>query len=158
MIYLRTKGCDVMSTISSDTKFLGNGKWVNQDTGEMIEVNEVVKRVPRSGFEITYLTYFMDLFDKLGGQKYQVFKYIIENRSRDNNTLVTTNKELSRLTKTSTKTVQDTINLLKEAGLIERRMGAIMLNPKLVHRGSNQKEKYLLQRFEPFDQADSTEK
>ncbi|MEL6018005.1 replication/maintenance protein RepL, partial [Escherichia coli] len=96
-----------MSTISSDTKFLGNGKWVNQDTGEMIEVNEVVKRVPRSGFEITYLTYFMDLFDKLGGQKYQVFKYIIENRSRDNNTLVTTNKELSRLTKTSTKTVQD---------------------------------------------------
>lgn len=56
MIYLRTKGCDVMSTISSDTKFLGNGKWVNQDTGEMIEVNEVVKRVPRSGFEITYLT------------------------------------------------------------------------------------------------------
>ena len=63
-----------MSTISSDTKFLGNGKWVNQDTGEMIEVNEVVKRVPRSGFEITYLTYFMDLFDKLGGQKYQVFK------------------------------------------------------------------------------------
>ena len=82
----------------------------------------------------------MDLFDKLGGQKYQVFKYIIENRSRDNNTLVTTNKELSRLTKTSTKTVQDTINLLKEAGLIERRMGAIMLNPKLVHRGSNQKK------------------
>ncbi|EPC69205.1 replication protein [Lacticaseibacillus paracasei subsp. paracasei Lpp71] len=50
------------------------------------------------------------------------------------------------------------MNLLKEAGLIERRMGAIMLNPKLVHRGSNQKEKYLLQRFEAFDQADSTEK
>ncbi|MEQ6219657.1 replication/maintenance protein RepL [Levilactobacillus brevis] len=83
----------------------------------------------------------MDLFDKLGGQKYQVFKYIIENRSRDNNTLITTNKELSRLTKTSTKTVQDTINLLKEAGLIERRMGAIMLNPKLVHRGSKSKRK-----------------
>ena len=144
--------------LSNDRILFGNGKWVNQDTGEMIEVNEVVKRVPRSGFEITYLTYFMDLFDKLGGQKYQVFKYIIENRSRDNNTLVTTNKELSRLTKTSTKTVQDTINLLKEAGLIERRMGAIMLYPKLVHRGSNQKEKYLLQRFEAFDQADSTEK
>ncbi|MEQ6219666.1 helix-turn-helix transcriptional regulator [Levilactobacillus brevis] len=26
-----------MSTISSNTKFLGNGKWVNQDTGVRVE-------------------------------------------------------------------------------------------------------------------------
>lgn len=126
--------------------------------GAPIEVDEIVKSVPRQGFEITYLTYLVDLFDKLGGKKYRVFKYIIMHKSNDDNSLIITTKELAKVTNTSIQTVQSTINLLRNAGLIQKKVGSIMLNPKVAHRGTNQKEKYLLQRFEAFDQADSTEK
>lgn len=117
--------------------------------GEPILADEVVKKVRRNGFEITYLAYFIDLFDKLGGKKYIVFKYIIEHKSAEN-TLIITIRELAEKTKTSTRTVQDTLNLLKEAGLIKCRTGAITLVPKLVHRGNDRREAYLMQKFEVF--------
>lgn len=117
--------------------------------GEPILADEVIKKVNRNGFEITYLAYFIDLFDKLGGKKYVVFKYIIENKSADN-TLIITVRELAEKTGTSTRTVQDTLKLLREAGLIKCRTGAIMLVPKLAHRGSDRREAYLMQKFEVF--------
>lgn len=121
--------------------------------GEPIIADEVVKKVKRRGFEITYLTYFIDLFDKLGGKKYIVFKYIIEHKSAEN-TLIITIRELAEKTKTSTKTVQETLKLLKEAGLIKTRSGSIMLIPKMAHRGSDRKEAWLMQKFESFDDND----
>ena len=73
-------------------------------TGEPIIADEVVKKVNRNGFEITYLTYLVDLFDKLGGKKYTVFKYILAHKSAEN-TLIITTRELAEKTSTSTKTV-----------------------------------------------------
>lgn len=118
--------------------------------GEPIEAEEIIKKVPRNGFEITYLAYFVDLFDKLGGKKYIVFKYIIENKNSDNQ-LIITNRELSAKTGVSLKTVSDTLKILKEANLISVRTGSIMLLPKLAHRGSDKREAYLMQKFETFD-------
>ena len=71
-------------------------------TGEPIIADEVVKKVNRNGFEITYLTYLIDLFDKLGGKKYTVFKYILAHKSAEN-TLIITTRELAEKTSTSTK-------------------------------------------------------
>lgn len=152
---------------SPETIYQGREAYVKIDldalnkTGEVkpisepILADEVVKKVDRTGFEITYLAYFIDLFDKLGGKKYVVFKYIIENKSSDN-TLIITVRELAERTKTSTRTVQDTLKLLKEAGLIKCRTGAIMLLPKLAHRGTSRREAWLMQKFEAFDPDDST--
>ena len=111
--------------------------------------DDIVKKVPRAGFEITYLSYFFDLFDQLAGKKYAVLKYILQHKSAEN-TLIITNRELAKKCSVSTKTVVDTLKLLRDAGLIQTRTGAIMLNPKLAHRGSDQKEKYLLQKFVEF--------
>ena len=66
------------------------------------------------------------------------------------NTLIITVRELAEKTGTSTRTVQDTLKLLREAGLIKCRTGAIMLVPKLAHRGSDRREAYLMQKFEVF--------
>lgn len=129
---------------------------INEETGEIqiigdtIEVDQVVKKVERQGFEITYLSYFFDLFDKLGGQKYKVLKYIIEHKDV-NNQLIITNRELATKCNVGINTVTETLKLLREAGLIRTRVGSIMLIPKLAHRGSSKKELYLMQKFESFD-------
>ena len=134
---------------SNNTIYQRTDEWVNQRTGETIEADQVIRKVPRNGFEITYLAYFMDLFDKLGGKKYVVFKYILSNKSTEN-TLIITNRELAEKTGTSLQTVSDTLKLLRESGLLTQRTGAIMLHPQLAHRGSERKEAYLLQKFVSF--------
>lgn len=152
---------------SNDTIYQGREAYVKIDakalheTGEVriisepIEAEQIVKKVPRNGFEITYLAYFCDLFDKLGGKKYVVFKYIIEHKNSDNQ-LIITNRELAEKCNVGINTVTDTIKLLKEANLISVRTGAIMLLPKLAHRGSDRKEAYLMQKFEAFDDKGDT--
>lgn len=146
-----------------DTLYKGRDTYVKIDRnayeqrGEIIpldapiETEQVLKKVPRNGFEITYLAYFCDLFDKLGGKKYIVFKYIIEHKNNENQ-LIITNRELAKKCGVGINTVTDTLKLLKEAGLIRTRVGSIMLLPKLAHRGSDRKEAYLMQKFEAFDE------
>lgn len=129
----------------------GRDVWVNQRTGEAVEADQVVKKVDRTGFEITYLMYFMELFDKLGGQKYKVVRYILENRSKAENTLIITTEELAKKSKVSRQTVSDALKIMENANLIKRRTGAIMVNAQLVHRGSVGKERYLMQKFEIFE-------
>ena len=139
-----------------DTIYRGHSKWlkvpVNYEAkpGEdVIITDDIVRKVPRNGFEITYLTYLFDMFDKLAGKKYAVVKYILENKSRDN-TLIITTRELAKKSGVGYNTVIETLKLLKEANLIQTRNGAIMLSPKLAHRGTDKTEKYLLQKFEAF--------
>ena len=39
-----------------------------QKKEDVIETDDIVKKVPRVGFEITYLSYFFNLFDQLAGK------------------------------------------------------------------------------------------
>ena len=67
--------------------------------------------------------------------------------------MIITTRELAEKTKTSLPTVSATLKLLlKESNLIQQRTGAIMLNPKLAHRGKDTKEKYLLTKFDMFEE------
>lgn len=140
----------------NDTLYRGVTRWlqvpndyVAKNGENVIDADDIVKKIPRNGFEITYLTYLFDLFDKLGGRKYQVLKYILQNKSTDN-TLIITTRELAKKCNVSTKTVIETLHILRDANLIETRTGAIMLNPKIAHRGSDGTERYLLQKFAVF--------
>ena len=122
--------------------------------GEPFVADASVTKVDRSGFEITYLAYLFDVFDQLGGQKYKVFKYIVEHKSSEN-TLIITNRELADKCNVSTKTVSDALKLLREKGLIATRTGAIMLLPKIAHRGKKGREQYLMHKFQEFDNTPS---
>jgi len=140
-----------LQKVQNNVIYQGQDVWINQRTGETIKADQVIRKVPRNGFEITYLAYFIDLFDKLGGKKYVVFKYILSHKSQEN-TLIITTRELAEKTNTSTKTVIETLKLLREAGLITTRTGSIMLHPQLAHRGTERKEAYLLQKFVEFNE------
>ena len=67
----------LIPTDSSD--YSGGDFWVNTRTGEKVRARLSVTKTGRNDFEITYLIYLLDLFDKLGGKKYQVLKYILNN-------------------------------------------------------------------------------
>ncbi|WP_294402641.1 replication/maintenance protein RepL [uncultured Clostridium sp.] len=131
-------------------KYKGVERWQNLETGEIIETDSVTKEVRRSNFMITYITYMLDLFDLLGTKKMQVVKYIFKNMPTSTNTLVITTNELAEKSGVSKPVVIETLKLLESNGLITRRVGSLMINPKMLHKGSNQKEKYLLTQFKEF--------
>ncbi|OOR04431.1 hypothetical protein BW897_32025 [Bacillus cereus] len=137
--------------IENEIIYNGKSRWRNLDTGEIIETDEVIKKTPRNGFMITYLTAIVQLIDSLGNKKMQVVKYILENMDKSTNTLIITTRELTEKSKVSRQTVIDTLKTLEQAQIITRRIGAIMIHPSLVHRGKDTKEKYLLARFEDFN-------
>lgn len=133
-------------------KFTGCDEWVNTRTGEKRLVDTFEKPLGRKpgSFMIAYLAEIITLIDKLGNQKMQVVKYILEHMNKSNNTLVITYRELSEKSNTSYKTVADTIKLLKEAGLVETRTGAIMLNPHLMNNKKPEGEATMMVTYKNF--------
>lgn len=146
----------------NETLYKGRSRWLQvpmnyePKPGEnVIDTDNVIKKVDRNGFEITYLSYFFDLFDQLAGRKYAVVKYILQHKSSEN-TLIITNRELAKKCNVGINTVTETLKILREAGLIITRTGAIMINPKLAHRGKVGRERYLLQKFEEFGEENES--
>lgn len=134
----------------NEVLYKGISRWQNLDTGEIIEADEAIKRTGRNGFMITYLTAIIQLIDNLGNKKMEVVKYILNNMEKSTNTLIITTRELATKSKTSKQTVIETLKALEEAQIITRKTGAIMIHPKLIHRGNQGKEKYLLARFQEW--------
>lgn len=134
---------------------------VNPDTGEYIgevkRVDVVIKEVPRTGFAITYLSSIINLIDSIGNKKMQVVKYVLKNMD-SNNILLQTVREVADGCGCSVQTVNDTLKLLEQAGIIARKTGAIMLSPKLVHKGNARKERYLMAKFVEINSVEEVPK
>lgn len=138
-------------------QYLGTSVWAKLDaegkpTGEVKEVDEFEADLDtrRNGFMITYLGAMISLIDKLGTKKLQVVKYILENMSKSENTLIITTAELAEKAKVSKPVVLETLQILEDAKLVSRRTGAIMLSAELIHRGNVNKERYLMTKFREF--------
>jgi len=128
--------------------------WQNLRTGEIIEATQITKKLGRQGFMITYLSAIVNLIEVLGNKKMQVVKYILSNMETSNNSLIITTKELAQKSGVSEPTVLETLKILEKSDIIRRRVGAIMINSNLAHKGSENKEKALIARFQAFNGLD----
>ncbi len=133
---------------------------INPDTGEIIgdikKVDVVVKEVPRTGFAITYLATIINLIDNIGNKKMQVVKYILKNMD-SNNKLSETIREIASGSGCSLQTVNATLKTLEDCKIIARKVGTVMLSPKLAHKGNAKKERYLMAKFLQIDSADNAD-
>lgn len=142
-------------------KYLGQSQWIKLDengqpTGEVKVVDEFESELntSRNGFMITYMSAIISLIEKLGTKKMAVVRYIFENMSKSENTLIITTRELAEKAKVSKPVVLETLKILEDANLISRRTGAIMLSAKLMHRGDENKERYLMTKFYSFSEEE----
>lgn len=136
------------------TVYKGTQRLIDEQSGEVIEVDKLYRKQTSGNFHKAYLIQLISMMDLIGGKKFQVVNYILDNIQWSNNTLIATVKELVEATNTSKQTVITTLKLLEEGNIIKRRTGALMLNPELLMRGDDQKQKYLLLEFGNFEQED----
>lgn len=116
--------------------------------GAPIDVAQQEQKVPRGGFEIAYMAALLDLFDKLGGQKYQVLKYLLKHKD-GMNVITTTQRDIAKAVGCSTQTVNLAIKVLTTAGALVQCGGGglYMFNPHIVVKGNYEKEGYIMRKF-----------
>lgn len=136
-------------------QYTGTSKWIKLDSfGNVVdekEVDEFEKPVGRTEhFFITYLTEIIALIDSLGNKKMQVVKYMLKHMNRSNNTLIITTRELAIKANVGYNTAIETLQILDDAGIIQRRTGAIMINPRLLNNKRAQGEANMLIHYKEF--------
>lgn len=134
------------------TVYKGKETFANTETGEVIEVDKLYRTQSSGNFVKAYIVQMVSMLDAIGGKKLKVVNYILDNVHLSNNTLIATTREMALETNTSRQTVISTLKVLEEGNIIKRRTGAIMLNPELLMRGDDNKQKYLLIEFGKFNQ------
>jgi DNA-binding HxlR family transcriptional regulator len=139
------------------TVYKGSQRLIDEQTGEVIEVDKLYRKQTSGNFVKAYIVQLISMLDMIGGKKLKIVNYILDNVHLSNNIIVTTTREIAKATNTSTQTVTRTLKILEEGNIIKRRTGALMLNPELLMRGDDQKQKYLLLEFGNFEQ-EATEK
>lgn len=127
--------------------------YIDEETGEVKEVVEVIKEVGRSGFMITYILTLANALDIVGSKKTKILIYILENMDT-NNILYISNRKLAEKCGVSTSTVSLTLKALRNAEIISTQTNLIMLNPKLGNRVSKSKEQALMIRFKEIKEGD----
>ena len=143
---------------SGKMSYVGSARWVKiDDNGQVLDermVDEFEKPVGRNErFEVTYLAEIINMIDSLGNKKMQVVKYILSHMCRANNTLIITTRQLAEECNMSATTVQDTLKILENSGLIKRKTGAIMLNPKMMNNWKAGKEATMMIKYHEFSES-----
>lgn len=124
-----------------------------ESTGEIRIVSSpiiaptITEKVPRGKFEITYTAELFDIMKSLGNKKIEVLSYMLDHKD-GNNSLNMTNAQLAKAVGASRPTVIETMKTLSEAGLVGRQGSVIMISPKLMVKGNQLREAWLMRKYE----------
>ncbi|HCY1880993.1 TPA: replication/maintenance protein RepL [Staphylococcus aureus] len=139
---------------SYDKVYKGKHTLIDNDTGEVIEVDKIYRRQTQGNFVKAYIKGLVMMLDIVGGSKLKIVNYLLDNLRLSDNKLLATQREIAEEINVSVKTVTNTLKILEKGNIIKRRTGVIMLNPEILVRGDDNKHRHMLIEFEQFDRAD----
>ena len=132
--------------------------WVNQDTGEVRQVVPAEIKAVDKGFDKVWLGMILAVLGLFGNKRIDVVRYIIENRSRTENTITVSQKKISENTGVSIQTVNQTIKQLEKADFLHRVVpGHYRINPAVIWRGSHMGRMAIMAKFSEEKAARASE-
>lgn len=135
-------------------KFKGQSRWVNTDTGEIIEAQTIVKTAGDAGFHKIWLHHILEAVDEVGNAKMRVLMWLLT-KANSKNQVLATHKEMAEACGCTTKTVQGLLRALKAADVItETRRSVWRLNPDVVFKGDHNKRMAVLIKYQDESQGD----
>lgn len=118
------------------THYLGKRTMRDMETGEVIELEYVEKKVSHSlkrGWRRVYMENFMELLSSLysAGRKIDVIEFILDNLNSENQ-LTLTQQQVVQKTGISAQTVVDTYKHLVANDFMKKQGAVYVVNPKYV--------------------------
>ena len=139
---LKTK--ELKRTVQVKTS-IKNLNLVDIDTGETFRgTTAITKEIKDCNFFKIWIFDFFSLTSCISSNKeYQVLRYLVTNMNAKNQSLGT-QREISKKTLVSLKTVNTTIRKLCINGFMKKKTGYIIINPDIIFKGSQSKRNSIL--------------
>ena len=152
------KNLKSLEYISSTQTLVGQQRkrLVDQDTGEVIEVDQITKRaLGQKQFWKLYLIDFLQVLGVLDSKQVEVLIYILENTKSSDNTYIGTYRKTAEGSGVSLDTATKVMRKLQEqkdgqgrAFLSRVQNGVYQVNPLIMMKGSEHKKNLLLNYYD----------
>lgn len=137
-----------MEYVSQTQTLIGKRKrrLVDQDTGELIEVDQITKRaLGQKQFWKIYLMDFLQILGVLDSKQIDILIYILEHTEAANNTFIGTYTKIQTEVGVSRPTVATVMRKLQEHGFIKKvQNGVWQVSPNIMMKGNEHKKSLLL--------------
>lgn len=119
---------------------------IDQDTGELIEVDQITKRTYGSkAFWKLYLMDFLQVLGVLDSRQVDILIYILENTEQANNTFIGTYAKIQNDLGVAPATVSKVMKKLQETGFIKKiQNGVWQISPNIMMKGNETKKQMLV--------------
>lgn len=137
-------------------RVIGTDRWVNQQTGEVIETQTLTKEVKDVdiGFEKLWIGHIMEAIEEVGNAKVRVLFWLLRNRDQ-NNLVKGTLTVIAKETGVSRRTVASLMAALRKADVVRLEYdGRWILNPGVIFKGAHTKRMNVLIRYNSMEQQE----
>lgn len=112
--------------------------------------DDTIGEAPKGNFGIHRKDWLCNFINVIGGQRGKVGEYLIRKKDGQNKVLAT-NREIAAQTGVALATTNSILRELRKADCIRCRTAAVMLNPGVAHKGSREREAFLLKLYDNFE-------
>lgn len=122
---------------------------VDQDTGEVMQVNQTTKLVYGSkNFWKLYMREFISVLKELSDKQYKVFVYILEHTRPSDNRFTATYHDIMKDVGCCRQTVASTLKKLQKTNFMQKvQTGIWIVNPNVMVKGNDRKRNMLLSEY-----------
>lgn len=134
-------------TTTKKTRVIGKQSYVNQTTGEVVDMNVVETMSSDFNFEKIWLSHLLQALDCLGSRKVRVVSWLLENKD-NKNVIIATQRKIAIESNTSLKTVAEVMKVLLASDVIKmEQQGVYILNPEVIFKGDRSKRMNVLIKY-----------
>lgn len=133
-----------MKTTKRKSKIIGKKTYLDQSTGELVDMNVVRMEDTDFNFEKIWLGHILQALDCMGSKKIKVVTWLLDNKNFEN-TIIATQRDISIQCQVSLPIVTETLKILQKGDILKMKQnGVYMLNPNVIFKGDKNKRLNIL--------------
>jgi len=139
---------------SMNTRITGVDRWINQQTGEIIEAQTIAREVKEVdiGFDKLWIGHILEAIEEVGNAKVKVLFWLLKNKDA-NNLVKGSVTEIATATAVGRATVARLMTALRKADVVRLECnGRWLINPAVVFKGGHDRRMNVLIRYKTTEQ------
>ena len=135
-------------------KIVGKQAYIDQETGEMNEVQVIDIEKRDANFHKIWLSHILNSIDLIGNQKTKLAFWILDNIDSENQ-LIMTQRKIAKNSGISLYTVSETLKVLMDSNFLQKiNSGAYRVNPNVLWKGGKSARMNILSKYHQNEKAD----
>lgn len=135
-------------------KIVGKQAYIDQETGEMNEVQVIDIEERDANFHKIWLSHILNSIDLIGNQKTKLAFWILDNIDSENQ-LIMTQRKIAKNSGISLYTVSETFKVLMDSNFLQKiNSGAYRVNPNVLWKGGKSARMNILFKYHQNEKTD----